>query len=75
MLGLDDLHLFQTFQHAPQVRDAILKGDFLIVAWVGILEQFPHIYVEFFLLRLLVPASQRGQDSNHTEGEKAKMGG
>lgn len=59
MLGLDDLHLFQTFQHAPQVRDAILKGDFLILAWVGILEQFPHIYVGFFLLILLFPASQR----------------
>lgn len=58
VLGLD-LHLFQTFQHAPQVGDAILKGDFLIFAWMGVLEQFPHINVGFFLLRLLFPASQR----------------
>lgn len=59
VLGLDDLHLFQTLQHAPQVGDAILKGDFLILAWVGTLKQLPHIYLGLFLLRLLVPASQR----------------
>lgn len=58
VLGLD-LHLFQTFQHAPQVGDAILKGDFLVFAWMGTLEQFPHINVGLFLLRLLFPASQR----------------
>lgn len=59
--GLDlDLHLFQTFQHAPQVSDAILKGDFLILAGMGALKQFPHIYLFHLFLRLLLPAS-RGQ--------------
>lgn len=57
MLGLD-LHLFQSFQHAPQVSDAILKGDFLILARVGILKQFPHVNIWFHFLRFLVPVSQ-----------------
>lgn len=57
MLGLD-LHLFKTFQHAPQVGDAILKGDFLVFAWMGTLKQFPHIYLWYFFFGPLLPVSQ-----------------
>lgn len=57
MLWLDDLHLFQTFQHAPQVGDAILKGDFLILARMGTLKQFPHVYL-WFLYPFLLPVSK-----------------
>lgn len=62
MLGLNGFHLFQTFQHAPQVSDAILKGDFLIIARMGTLKQFPHVDWWFLFYRLLLPVSQgRGQ--------------
>lgn len=62
MLGLNGFHLFQTFQHAPQVSDAILKGDFLVLARMGILKQFPHVDWWFLFYRLLLPVGQgRGQ--------------
>lgn len=70
------LHFFQTLQHAPQVSDAILKGDFLILAWVGTLKQFPHIYLWFFFFRfLLLPGSQikGGLLARRTEEAQNKM--
>lgn len=57
MLGLNSLHLFQTFQHAPQVSDAILKGNFLIVAWMSGLKQFPYVYLFGLFLSLLLPVN------------------
>lgn len=57
VLGLR-LHLLQTFQHAPQVSDAILKGDFLILAGMGIFQQLPHVDFRFLFFRPLVPARQ-----------------
>lgn len=57
MLGLR-LHLLQTFEHAPQVSDAILEGDFLILAGMGIFQQLPHVDLGFLFFWPLVPVRQ-----------------
>lgn len=57
VLGLRSMHLLKTFQHAPQVGDAILEGNFLIFARMGILQQLPHVNLGLLLLGPLLPVS------------------
>lgn len=53
VLGLNNLHLLQTFEHAPQVGDAVLKGNFLVLTRMGAFKQLPHINLWFLFLPLL----------------------
>ncbi|TNN83324.1 hypothetical protein EYF80_006305 [Liparis tanakae] len=46
-------------EQAPQVRDAVLKGDLLIVAGLGVLQDVPHVHVHFFYLLLLLPEEKK----------------
>lgn len=55
MLGLHRRHLLQALQHAPQVSDAVVKGDLLVLARMGTLQQFPYVYLHFLLFRSLLP--------------------
>lgn len=48
-------HALEPPEHTTQVRDAVLEGDFLVLAGFRILQQLPHVYLGLFLLRLHLP--------------------
>lgn len=52
---LHSAHALEPPEHAAQVGDAVLEGDLLILVGVRILQQLPHVYLGFFLLRLHLP--------------------
>lgn len=63
LLGLHLLHLLQPLQHAPQVGDAVLEGDALVVAGLGRLQDLPHVHVLLHLRLFLLPGEQVGSDT------------
>lgn len=68
VFGLNNLHLLQTFEHAPQVGDAVLKSNFLVLTGMGIFKQLPHVNLWFLFLRLL-PVGQIVVGSLRMQGE------
>lgn len=62
LFGLHLPHLLESFEHAPEISDAVLKGDLLIVAWFGIFQDLPDIHTHLRLLLLLpLPVVHRNQ--------------
>lgn len=59
LLGLHTLHHLEPLEHPPEVRDAVLEGDFLVVARFGLLQDFPHVHLFSFRLSVfLLPEFQ-----------------
>ncbi len=56
--GLHNFHLLESFQHATQVSDAVLKRNLLVLAGMSILQNIPNIDLQL-RLRLLFPVKVR----------------
>lgn len=55
--GLHDLHLLESFQHATQVSDAVLKRNLLVLAGMSALQKLPNVDLQL-RLRLLFPEKE-----------------
>lgn len=54
-LLLHPAHALEPLEHAPQVGDAVLEGDLLILAGVRVLQQLPDVHLGLLLLLLHLP--------------------
>lgn len=54
LFGLHLPHLLKSFEHAPEISDAVFKGDLLKVTWFGIFQDLPDIHIHLRLLLLLL---------------------